>query len=171
LLKLVRFLVLQGVGWSASEPESLLQFLEHLSKGVGEDSEGAETNTMKEISFVKGQLAVEMNEPKAALQHFVHFHNATKRSKLSNDVILAASLAHLGNALVMNERYEDSLSYFRECNSILETESYFDMGLPLLYLGFALWALGHSTMNFGRLSEADDVCSEAVRLTEPPGRL
>jgi hypothetical protein len=26
-------------------------------------------------------------------------------------------------------------------------------------------------MNFGRLSEADEVCREAVRLTEPLGRL
>jgi tetratricopeptide (TPR) repeat protein len=108
-----------------------------------------------------------MNEPKAALEHLIHFHDATKRSKVSKAVILTASLAQLGNALVMNERYEDSLSYFRECNSILETEPYFDMGLPLSYLGFALWALGHSTMNLGRLSEAEDVCREAVRLTEP----
>jgi tetratricopeptide (TPR) repeat protein len=137
---------------------------------VSQASEDSAIGLAKELSAVLaethhnlGCIGTESNQPEFTLLHFSRFNEMmiveVDQDMQKHDNRLAISWNELGNAFMMNKKWEDGERCFMECLEVAHRMTSFapaEFSFPYVNLGLAFWLTG-------RFDQAKNTLEEGLR--------
>jgi tetratricopeptide (TPR) repeat protein len=104
---------------------------------------------LAEIDHNRGCIATEVNEPSDALKYHLRFNDLMQKElgdvRGGQDMRLAISWNELGNAYMLNRRWEDGRHCFEQSITLMKQLDNYEeilISLPLVNIGLAYWLLG-----------------------------
>ncbi|KAK3673350.1 hypothetical protein LTR78_006896 [Recurvomyces mirabilis] len=106
---------------------------------------------LSELTHNRGCIVVETNKPEVALKYFQEFHRAMEEEfrkspdLVKQDMRLAIAWNELGNAHMLNRRWDEGKKCFKNSIKTMELLVTFEptsISLPLVNLGLAYWLQG-----------------------------